>query len=209
MVAILADITDDVIRPLLRSAVPSNLITSDFNNSIDATLLDIFNTLNGSNVNLTKTLYNYFLAVSTVYFDEAIDAIPSFLSVSLSIDQTACGVQAVFNHVYTNADAGAKLIDLIQNISQAVRIIKQVHYHYICVYTYLYDYMHAYFIHTILLNSKGSISYVCNFIAINECVSSLSSEYQACALCLDFQLLEIKTDAAKESSAKGYKYIHG
>jgi len=27
--------------------------------------------------------------------------------------------------------------------------------------------------------------------------------YRACVLCLDFQLLEIKTDAAKESSAKG------
>ena len=68
--------------------------------------------------------------------------------------------------------------------------------------------MHAYFVHTILLNYKGSISYVCNFIAINECVSSLSSEYQACSLCLDFRLLEIKTDAAKESSAKGYIQVY-
>ena len=74
------------------------------------------------------------MAVSTVYFDRAIDSIPPPFSVSLSIDQTACGVRAVFNHIYTNAGAAAELIDLIHNISQAVRIIKQVHIR-MCIYS--------------------------------------------------------------------------
>ena len=91
-----------------------------------------------------------------MYFDEAIDAIPSFFGVSLSIDQTACGVQAVFSQIYTNTDAGAELIDLIQNISQAIRIIKQVHN--------MYN-----FVQTVLL--KGSIAHIHNFIAINAIMS--------------------------------------
>ena len=85
--------------------------------------------MNGSNVNLTRTLFDYFLAVSRVYFDEALDTINSipFVNLNLNIDQVRCGVRAVFNHIYTNADATAEMIELIQNISQAVRIIKQVH----------------------------------------------------------------------------------
>ena len=51
---------------------------------------------------------------------------------------------------------------------------------------------------------KGNVTHARNFIAINEC---LLSTYQARILCLDFRLLEIKTDAAKESSATEYKYI--
>ena len=128
LAAILADITDDFIRPLLRSAVPSDEITADFNISIDATLLDIINTLNGSNVNLTRTLFDYFLAVSRIYFDEALDAINSlpFVNLNLNTDQVQCGVRAVLNHIYTNANATAEMIELLQNISQAMKIIKQV-----------------------------------------------------------------------------------
>ena len=124
LTAIIADITEDVIRPLLRSAVPSDEITPRFNASLDNTLLDIINSLNGSNVNLTRTLFNYFMAVSRVYFDEAVGAVP--FSLNLNIDQIGCGVRAVFRHVYTNADAAAELVELFQNMSQAVRIIKQV-----------------------------------------------------------------------------------
>ena len=54
---------------------------------------------------------------------------------------------------------------------------------------------------------KGNVAQARNFIAIDEYVSSPSSEYQACVLCLDFWLPEIKTGVAKESSATGYKYI--
>ena len=43
---------------------------------------------------------------------------------------------------------------------------------------------------------------------IYECISSLLNAYQACVLCLDFQLLEIKTNVAKESSETGYKYTY-
>ena len=129
LTAIIADITDDFIRPLLRSAVPFDEITADFNVSINATLLDITNALNGSNVNLTRTLFDYFLAVSRVYFDEALDAINSipFVNLNLNVDQVQCGVRAVFNQIYTNANATAEMVELIQNISQAISIIKQVH----------------------------------------------------------------------------------
>ena len=52
---------------------------------------------------------------------------------------------------------------------------------------------------TVLL--KSNVAYACNFAVINECISSPSSAYQAYLLHLDFWLLEIKTDLAKESSA--------
>ena len=129
LTAIISDVADDFIRPLLRSAVPSDEITADFDASIDATLLDIINALNGSNVNLTRTLFNYFLAVSTVYFNDALDTVNSipFVNLNLDISQVQCGVRAIFNHINTNANAAAEMIELIQNISQAIRIIKQVH----------------------------------------------------------------------------------
>ena len=50
--------------------------------------------------------------------------------------------------------------------------------------------MHIYnAIATVLL--KGNVSLARNFIAINDCVLSLSSAYQACVFCLDFWLLVI------------------
>ena len=141
---------EDFIRPLFRSAVPSRLITSDFNNSVDATLLDIFNTLNGSNINLTRTLQDYFLAISNVYFDEAI-SLPEFSSLSLNDIQRNCGVRTVFRHIHTNTNASAELVDLFQNISQAIRIIKRVCTYvsmYVCsvyVHTYIHTYMYYYY----------------------------------------------------------------
>ena len=130
LTAILADITYDFIRPLLRSAVPSDEITDDFNLSIDATLLDIINTFNGSNVNLTRTLFDYFLAISRVYFNDVLTSVNDFLPINVNLDsnQIQCGVRAVFNRIYTNTDAATELIELFQNISQGIRIIKQVYY---------------------------------------------------------------------------------
>ena len=97
--------------------------------------------MNGSNVNLTRTLFDYFLAVSRVYFDQALDAINSSqTTVNVDVNQTQCGVQAIFNQIYTNADAAAELIELFQNISQGIRIIKQVHM-----------YFHMYSLHTYIL----------------------------------------------------------
>ena len=40
--------------------------------------------------------------------------------------------------------------------------------------------------------------------AVIKGVSNLSSAYHACVLSLDFQLLEIKADVAKESNATVY-----
>jgi len=125
--AILADIIYNVIRPLLLSAVSTP--TSEFNVSIDAALVDVTNALNGYSVNLTITLSDYFKAVSRVYFDQAINSFTiggQSVSLDLNDDQTDCGVQAVFNHVYTNADAAAELVELFQNISTAISIINKV-----------------------------------------------------------------------------------
>ena len=129
LTAIIADITEDVIRPLLLSAVPSDEISTGFNASVNARIRDIINALNGRNVNLTRTLFDYFVAISRVYFDDAVDSLNAVSGINLTLDinQTNCGEQAVFRRIYTNADATAELVELFQNISQAVRIIKQVH----------------------------------------------------------------------------------
>ena len=123
-IAILADITDDVINPLLLSAVTSQSRTSDFTNAVLSTLKNITNALNGSNVNLTRTLNNYLLAVSRVYSNEAIDSSP--VPLTLSATQRNCVAHAVFDHINTNANASSELIELFHNISRAISIIKRV-----------------------------------------------------------------------------------
>ena len=55
---------------------------------------------------------------------------------------------------------------------------------------------------------KGNDTRACIFIALNKYVLSLSSAYQACVLCIDFRLLKMQTDIAKESSTTGYKYVY-
>ena len=124
LIEIITDITEDVIRPLLLSAVSSDLTTPAFIASVNTAVADITNALNGNDVDLTQTLSNYFLAVSRVYFNEAIDSVG--LPITLSDNQTECGVRATFGYIYTNADAAAELVDLLQNISQAISILNQV-----------------------------------------------------------------------------------
>ena len=106
------------------SAVPSNLSTPDFVASVNTTLEDITSALNGNDVDLTQTLSDYFLAVSRVYFNEAVDSFG--LPITLSADQTDCGVRATFDYIYTNTNAAVELVDLLQNISQAISILNQV-----------------------------------------------------------------------------------
>ena len=118
--AISADITEDIVRPLLLSAVSSP--TPEFSASVDVTIINITNALNGDNVNLTTVLSEYFMAVSRVYFDQTINSI----MLNLSNGQINCGTRAVFNHIYTNTNTTLQLVDLFQNISTAMRIIKQV-----------------------------------------------------------------------------------
>ena len=54
---------------------------------------------------------------------------------------------------------------------------------------------------SVSLNNKGNVAHAHNFIAINECVSSLLNAYRACVVRVDFQHLELKTDIVKDSSA--------
>ena len=123
-IEIITDITEDVIRPLLLSAVSSDLTTSEFVASVDTAVADITNALNGNDVDLTQTLSDYFLAVSRVYFNETVNS--AGVPITLSDNQTECGVRATFGYIYTNSDAAAELVDLLQNISQAISILNQV-----------------------------------------------------------------------------------
>ena len=120
------DITQNNIRPLLLSPVSSP--NADFIAAIGVAMSDISDALNGSAaVNLTNTFFNYFSAVSNSYFDEVVDAVSvSGISLGLNSQQTDCGVQAVFNNVYTNTDQIAELIELFHNISRAVGLIQRV-----------------------------------------------------------------------------------
>lgn len=110
-------------RSLFRSTVPSNLSTADFVASVDTSVADITNILKGNDVDLSQTLSNYFLAVSRVYFNEAVDSIG--LSTPTA-NQTDCGVYETFEYIYTNADGADELVDLLQNISEAISILNQV-----------------------------------------------------------------------------------
>ena len=122
---IITDLLNDVVRPLLLSAVPSP--PSSFITVVDSVIMDIEMALNSQQVDLKVTISNYFSAVALHYFDEALKSYPLLRSVRLSDSQKKCGSRVFFNHIYSNTDSAAKLIDLLQNISMAVGMIRQVH----------------------------------------------------------------------------------
>ena len=121
--AILLDVTENIIRPLLLSVVSSP--TSEFNASVNVTVMNITRVLNDDYVNLTSVLSEYFMAVSRAYFVQEINS-DGDIMLNLSNSQITCGAQAVFNQIFTNTNAVLQLVDLFQNISTAMRIIKQV-----------------------------------------------------------------------------------
>ena len=125
---IINDVINDVIRPLLLSPVPSP--PQSFINAVNSVLRDIQAVLNGRHVDLKVSIANYFSAVSLHYFDEAIDkaikSIPFLRFIRIRDSQKQCGARVLFNHIYTNTESAGQLIDLLQNISVAVGIIKQV-----------------------------------------------------------------------------------
>jgi len=119
------DITENNIKPLLLSPVSSPNV--NFNAAVRSVMMDIFNALNGSGVNLTNTFFRYFIAVSNSYFDDVVNAF-TLQGIPLSIDSqhANCGVQAVLRHIYTNTDQIVDLIELFHNISRAIGIIQRV-----------------------------------------------------------------------------------
>ena len=128
------NIIDDILRPLLLSVVPSP--PPSFIATVNSVINDINTVLNGKHVDLKDTIANYFKAVAIYYFDDAVDSIPLLRSIRITDTQKECGTEVLFNHIYDNTESAAKLIDLIQNISVAVSIIKQVRirsYSYIIV----------------------------------------------------------------------------
>jgi len=88
---------------------------------------DIVTALNGSEVNLNRTFYNYFRAVARSYYNSTLDFISDRgINLNLDPDQYQCGFDAVFDHVYNNADGINNMIEYIQNISRIVAVIQQV-----------------------------------------------------------------------------------
>ena len=120
---IVKDIIDDVLKPLLLSTVDSPP-PSSFVSTINSVINDINTVLDGKHVDLKVSIANYFKAVALFYVDDVIDLLP--FNIRLSTRQKECASNLVFNHIYDNTASAAELIDLMQNISVAVAVIKQV-----------------------------------------------------------------------------------
>ena len=121
---VISGIRDDVLEPLLLSPISSP--PSSFKEVVKSVIGDIEVVLNGKHVDLKASIAKYFRALALEYFDEAVDSYPLLRFVSFSTSQKQCGSQVLFNHIYTNTESASKLIDLLQNISVAVSVIKQV-----------------------------------------------------------------------------------
>jgi len=125
---IITDITENTVRPLLLSAVSPP--TDNFTASVDVAMSDIKAALNGYNVNLKQTLYNYVRAVAAHHLDKVLSSVDLGFGIKANIilakEQKQCAIQFGFNHVYNNTDAAAELVSLLQNISTAIGVIKQV-----------------------------------------------------------------------------------
>jgi len=100
--------------------------TSDFSAAVNIAVADIVNVLNGSNVNQTMIFFKYFKAVAAYYFDEVASKISKINITTISDSIKNCGSQVILDHIYSETDSLDELIDLIQNISTTIRILKQV-----------------------------------------------------------------------------------
>ena len=123
------DITENNIRPLLLSAVPSPTTDLDFINAINVAMADISNALNGTRIDLKGTISEYFRAVATYYLDQALTSLSLFglrITIRLSSYQKTCAIQAIFNQIFTYTDGASEMVDLFQNTATAIAVIKQV-----------------------------------------------------------------------------------
>ena len=134
----LNNLKEDIIKPLLLSAVPSP--TSDFHSAVNHAMTDIDKALNGSKVNLKVTFRKYIKAIAVAYFDKAVahlnkeikkkfDSLPVPIPapvINVNSHLASCGAEALFNQIYGTTASAVQLIDLIQNITRAIGIIKQV-----------------------------------------------------------------------------------
>lgn len=119
---IVTGVIEDVLRPLLLSVVSSP--SSSFITVVNSVIDDVNIVLNGKHHDLKVTIADYFKAVALYYVDEALDSFP--FPLSLTQGKKECASKVFFNHIYDNTESAAELIDLFQNISVAVGVIKQV-----------------------------------------------------------------------------------
>ena len=107
-------------RPLLLSAVSSP--SSDFTAAVNDTMSDIVSALNDSSVNLTATFSEYVKAVAFYHFNETVS-----LNANITESLIHCISQEILNHLYSKTSSAIEvLIELLHNISTAIRILKQV-----------------------------------------------------------------------------------
>ena len=119
---IVRDVIEDVLRPLLLSVVSSP--SSSFITAVNSVIDDVNIVLNGKHRDLKVAIANYFKAVTLYYLDDVLDNLP--FGITLSRNKKECASRVLFNHIYDNTESAAELIDLFQNISVAVGVIKQV-----------------------------------------------------------------------------------
>ena len=130
---ILRDITENNIRPLLLSVV--NPPTTEFSAAVDKATADIDTTLNGSKVDLKNTVVTFFRAAAIEYYNSAVEFVKQKLTLgsitislpTLNLTQERCAIDGILKQIYTHTDATDQLIDLLQNIATAVKVIKKVH----------------------------------------------------------------------------------
>lgn len=120
-------------RPLLLSAVSPS--SSNFTAVVNNAMSDIISAMNGSNINLTVTFYEYIKVVVFYHFSEAINH--SSIDANISDTLNECLGQAA------ETSSVAELVELFHNISTAIKILIQVTAHVLmykqtyvpCMYT--------------------------------------------------------------------------
>ena len=122
LLAIIPHIAEDIIRPLLLSAVSSP--SPHFTAAVNNTMIDIINALNGSTINLTVTFYEYVKVVAFYQFNDTVDHLSTETNISGSVRD--CVNQVIHSHVHNEIDSAVELIKLLQNISATIKILKQV-----------------------------------------------------------------------------------
>jgi len=132
--AIITDITENIVRPLLLSAASPP--TDKFIAAVDIAINEIKAALNGRNVDLKRTLYNYVKAAAG---DRIIEALESFTVFGVPVlltfngtTQKECAMERAFDQIFSDYDAAAELVGLLQNVSAAMEAIKQVHIMFKC-----------------------------------------------------------------------------
>ena len=84
----------------------------------------IISALNGSTINVTIAFYEYIKAVAFYQLNKTVDHLSTETNISGSVRD--CINLAIHSHVRNEMDSVVELMKLLQNISTAINILKQV-----------------------------------------------------------------------------------